>query len=101
PDVYIGNLGPNRLYRNQGDGTFADVTSVAGVAGNEWTTSSVFADFNADGLPDLYVLNYSALEPTTQKECYRPNGEHTSCTPDLLIAEPDRCYLNLGDGRFR
>ena len=99
-DIYVGNKGPNRLYRNNGDGTFADVTATAGVAGNEWSTSSVFADFNGDGLPDLYVLNYSLLEETAHKECHRATGEPMACTPDVLIAEPDRCYLNRGDGSF-
>ncbi|MBS0264638.1 MAG: VCBS repeat-containing protein [Planctomycetes bacterium] len=101
PDIYVGNKGPNRLFRNQGDGTFQDITDLAGVAGNEWTTSSVFADFNADGLPDLYVLNYSHLDETAKKECRRSNGDIVACTPDLLIPEADRCYVNLGDGRFR
>src|SRR4029077_1932142 len=101
PDVYVGNKGPNRLYRNNGDGTFADVTATAGVAGNEWTTSSVFADFNGDGLPDLYVLNYSLLEETAKKECKRSSGEPMACSPDRLTAEFHRMYLNLGDGTFR
>ena len=101
PDVFVGNLGPNRLYRNNGDGTFADETALAGVAGAEWTTSSVFADFNGDGLPDLYVLNYSHLEHTRDKECSRSSGERMSCTPSTLIAEPDRLYVNAGDGTFR
>jgi tetratricopeptide (TPR) repeat protein len=101
PDVYVGNLGPNRLFHNNGDGTFADVTGAAGVAGNEWTTSSVFSDFSGDGLPDLYVLNYSTLEHTRNKECTRRSGERIACVPSELIAEPDRCYLNLGDGTFR
>ena len=101
PDLYLGNLGPNRMYRNNGDGTFTDVTAEAGVAGNEWTTSSVFADFNADGLPDLYVANYSLLEETAKKICRRSNGEPMACTPDLLKAEFHRLYVNKGDGSFR
>ena len=101
PDIYLGNLGPNRLYRNNGDGTFSDVTAVADVAGNEWTTSSVLADFNGDGLPDLYVANYSVREATAAKECKRSNGEPMACTPNVLEAEFHRLYLNAGDGTFR
>jgi tetratricopeptide (TPR) repeat protein len=101
PDLYIGNKGPNRLYYNQGDGTFTDVSETAGVAGNEWSTSSVFADFNSDSFPDLYVLNYTRIDETAKKECRRADGKAMACTPDLLTAEPDRCFVNLGDGTFR
>lgn len=101
PDVYVANLGPNRLYWNNGDGTFEDVTGVAGVGGNEWSTSSVFADLNNDGIPDLYVLNYSRLKETREKVCRWSDGEIVACTPDLLLSEYDRCYVNQGDGTFR
>ncbi|HUQ71545.1 MAG TPA: FG-GAP-like repeat-containing protein, partial [Planctomycetaceae bacterium] len=100
PDLYVGNKGPNPLYRNNGDGTFTDVTDEAGVAGNDWTTSSVFADFNGDSLPDLYVLNYTLIDETARKECGTPE-QQKACTPDVLPAADDRCYINLGDGRFR
>lgn len=100
-DIYVGNKGPNRLYCNNGDGTFSDVTSVSGTASNEWTTSSVFADLNGDSLPDLYVLNYTLLKETAEKNCFSANGDPMACSPDLLISDADRCYLNLGDGSFR
>ncbi len=103
PDLYIGNKGHNRLYLNAGDGTFEDVTDESGTAGDseDWTTSSVFADFNGDGAPDLYVLNYSPVTPTAQKICRDANGREMSCTPDILLSCPDRLFLNQGDGTFR
>jgi tetratricopeptide (TPR) repeat protein len=100
PDLYVSNLGANRLFRNNGDGTFLDVSAAANVAGNEWSVTSVLADFSGDGLPDLYVGNYSKLHETSIKECRRSTGELMACTPDVLPAESDRLYLNLGDGRF-
>ncbi len=48
----------DRLFRNLGDGTFADVTLRAGIAGRPGAgLGSVSADFNADGWPDLFVAN--------------------------------------------
>lgn len=48
---------PNRLYRNQGDGTFEDVTAKAGVAGYGYGTAVAAADYDGDGWMDLYVVN--------------------------------------------
>ena len=83
-DIYLANAwrldgstivgkGPHRLYRGLSNGTFRDVTDVAGVAGEgSWGCGVFAADFDADGWPDLLV---------------------TSFGPNLL-------YRNRGDGTF-
>ena len=49
---------PDRLYRNNRDGTFADVTAAAGIGGRHGPALGVLtADFNADGWMDIYVAN--------------------------------------------
>ena len=63
----------NRLFRNDGDGTFTDVTAQAGVAGRHWGMGVCAADVNGDGHEDLYVTN----------------------------AGPNLLYLGRGDGTFR
>jgi hypothetical protein len=47
----------NRLYRNEGDGAFRDVTARAGVADGSFGWGSCFADFDNDGHLDLYQVN--------------------------------------------
>jgi len=61
----------NALFRNNGDGTFTDVTEKAGVTGTGYGFSGSAADFDKDGDLDLYVLNYG---PNT---FYRNNGDGT------------------------
>jgi enediyne biosynthesis protein E4 len=58
-DIYFVNqLGPNALYRNNGDGTFADVTDQAGVAlGDRVCVAATFVDYDNDGRQDLYVTS--------------------------------------------
>jgi hypothetical protein len=58
-DVYFCNqLGPNALYRNNGDGTFEDVTERAGVGlGDRVCVAAAWADYRNDGRPGLFVTS--------------------------------------------
>lgn len=58
-DVYFtANRLDNRLYLNQGDFLFEDVTDKAGVGGkHKWTTGVSIADVNGDGWLDIYICN--------------------------------------------
>jgi hypothetical protein len=58
PDVYFtGNMTDNKLYLNQGNMQFKDITAEAGVAGRPgpWKTGVTMADVNGDGKLDLYI----------------------------------------------
>ena len=61
----------NRLYRNNGDGTFTDVTAQAGVAGRGYGMGVAAADYDNDGRTDLYVTNLDG------NILYHNNGDGT------------------------
>ncbi len=99
-DLYVTNFGANVLYRNNGDGTFTDVTEVAGVGDPGWSSSACFLDYNADGYLDLFVVNYLVYSLDVP---YLPCGEdglQTYCHPSLFEGAPDTLYRNNGDGTF-
>ncbi|MBW3541859.1 MAG: VCBS repeat-containing protein, partial [Planctomycetes bacterium] len=101
PDLYVANIGANRLFVNNGDGTFSDVTAQSATGGGDrWTTSSVLADFNGDGAPDIYAVNYLAAPEVFEKVC-EDGGRPVQCAPTMFAAEQDRLFLNNGDGTFR
>jgi len=60
-----------RLYKNNGDGTFTDVTEKAGVASTVFGSGCSAADYDNDGYVDLYLLNYGA------NTLYHNNGDGT------------------------
>ncbi len=92
PDLFLGNNGFNTLYKNNGDGTFTDVTLEANLQGNEkWKTSGVCsADFNNDGFFDLYIVNISSA----RNALYKNNGDETFTDITKQTATGDE-----GDGR--
>ncbi|PYU90592.1 MAG: RNA-binding protein [Acidobacteria bacterium] len=61
----------NRLYRNNHDGTFTDVTAKAGLVRHGWGQGACAGDYNGDGNPDLFVTYYG------WNVLYRNNGDGT------------------------
>ncbi len=101
PDLYIANIGLNRFYRNNGDGTFTDITAETDTAGpDSWSTSCVLADLNQDGWPDLYCVNYLSGNDLFERVCPDADGRVRSCSPRHFPAAQDQFWINLGDGRF-
>ena len=76
-DLYVTNWGAavnpnysiNRLYRNNGSGSFSDVGQSVGVADNRNSLSGIWGDYDNDGDLDLYVVNV-----TEQDQLYRNDG---------------------------
>jgi len=98
-DVYITTaIGPNRLFRNTGKGTFVDETQRAKVGSTRWGTSCAWLDYDKDGWLDLFVCNYVKWTPATDKWCGFP--EKAYCRPHEYPGETCLLYHNNGDGTF-
>ena len=76
----------NELYKNNGNGTFTEVSQAAGVAGHEWSMAAGAIDLDRDGYQDLYVLNYG---PNVFYH-NNGNGTFTDITASLGLAGPDK-----------
>ena len=98
-DLYLTNFGRNQLYRNNGNGTFTDVTSHVGVGDGNWSVSASFGDFDLDGYLDLYVANYLDYQLETAHACFL-GGVHIYCGPHEYPGARDTLYRNNGDGTF-
>jgi len=100
PDLYITNLGSNRMYLNKGDGTFVDVTKKSGTDDTRWSTSAAFFDYDRDGWLDLMVVNYADFSVANSPTCYAVTTAKDYCTPRVFRAPGNRLFHNKGDGTF-
>ena len=107
-DLFITYWGQNVLYRNNGDGTFTDVTEKAGLlhGRSRWGSGCTFVDYDRDGQLDLFVASYlefdledgapAGREPELQLErSPRAIAARAACRPGTASL-----YRNNGDGTF-
>ena len=93
----------DHFYRNNGDGTFTEVTKAAGIDGADFGQAAIWFDFNNDGWVDLYVAN----DYWGPDYLYRNNGDgtFTDVAPTMIAHTPrssmgvDAADIN-GDGRI-
>jgi hypothetical protein len=71
PEGKVFKNTPDKLYKNNGDGTFAEVAKKAGVNDTHWSMAAGAIDYDNDGDQDLYLLNYGT------NIFYRNNGNGT------------------------
>lgn len=77
---------PDRLYKNNGNGTFTEVSVKAGIADTHWSMAAGAIDYDKDGDQDLYLLNYGP------NVFYRNNGNgtFTDITSKLGLQGPEK-----------
>jgi hypothetical protein len=102
PDLFVMGYGRCILYRNNGDGTFSDVTARAGVANlGKWASSAAWFDYDNDGRLDLAIANYLDWNPETNLYCGSQGaGMRSYCHPDNYHGQAPTLYHNNGDGTF-
>jgi hypothetical protein len=92
PDLYVSNYnGPGFLYHNNGDRTFTEVSSRAGVQASPFAFGAWFFDYDNDGWPDLFVTSYYAsVEESVRSYMGLPRKGDTL-----------KLYRNKRDGTFQ
>jgi len=102
-DLMISCFGSHLLYRNNGDGTFDDVSSQLNSVPSILSASCTWIDSDQDGLLDLYVTNYVQIDLDNYAVCTQSHRDRTvaiPCPPRKYPWPADTLYKNMGDGRF-
>src|SRR5262249_5935262 len=99
-DLYVVGYGRSILYRNNGDGTFTDVTRKSGTENlGRWGSSAAWLDYDRDGKLDLVVANYVDFTPENNLICVE-GGHRSYCHPNKYHGQPPTLYRNNGEGTF-
>lgn len=100
-DILLTGYYGIQLLMNCGDGTFKDATDSSNLLPVQWTTSSGWGDFDADGHVDLYVASYVNWSWENNPRCGGGGKDSRDvCTPQSFPGLDDLLFWNNGDGTF-
>ena len=105
-DLFVTYYGNNRLFRNTGRGSFAEVTAESGLTATRqrWGTGCAFLDIDRDGRLDLFVANYIdpdlADRPDARLGLVPIQGRPGRLRTAGLVGGKNLLYRNKGDGTF-
>ena len=86
-DLWVGAYGYDKLWSNNGDGTFSDVAPALGVAIYDHIVTGVWGDIQHDGRPDLYTVGYLNGKPGTRDYLFVNEGDRfTDRMPPVIAA---------------
>ena len=96
PDLVVSNLsGANRLYINQGDGTFKDMAQEAGVV-DPFNSFPVWVwDFNNDGIQDIFIAGYTGSTSSYMRYALGERFENSSQTFGHFIGQGNLSFKNF------
>jgi Flp pilus assembly protein TadD/peroxiredoxin len=103
PDLYVANdFGRSNLYRNRGDGTFATVSTQAGVEDPGAGMSAAWFDFDNDGKQDVYVANMwsAAGQRVSGQSLFHAKDSEDTRALYCRHARGNSLYRNTGGGKF-
>ena len=104
PDLLVTSFGGLQLFRNRGDGSFADVAPQIGLVAPGWNTGAAFFDADRDGDLDLYVAAYidcnEADVLAAQRTLDWKGQEKVAFGPFGLAGAPDHYFKLDAGGRY-
>jgi hypothetical protein len=100
-DLLITGYGGVQLFKNLGDGTFADVTKQSGLEDPSWSSSAAWGDFNGDQSPDIYIAHYVNWSFENNPACMAADQKTQDvCPPRQFEGLDDAIFFSDGAGAF-
>ena len=100
-DVYITALEGDRLFHNEGNGKFRDVTKASGINNANFGTSAAWLDYDRDGKLDLFVANYVQWTQKGDLWCSLDGATKSYCTPESYKGTSSQAVSQSGRRQVR